>query len=189
MDKDEALAICFANLKGTKDKNLIATAKALQFLKSLPDYDSNEKVGNAVGVSGETVREFLTLLRLPSSIQDLFEQRQLRSLEKGRRLWQLARHRPELVEDTAKAISRLSTWDSRHVIDYILRNPNVAVDEAVKAVIESKTIVENEYYVVAILLEEQYRLLSEEARKQKLAIDVLVTSIVQHWLESNSDAR
>lgn len=188
MDKDEALATCFANLKGIKDKNLIATAKALQFLKSLPEYGSNEKVGNAVGVSGEVVREFLALLRLPGDIQDLFEQRQLRTLEQGRRLWQLARRRPELLKDAAKAIAKLSAWDSRHVIDYIIRNPGVTVDEAIKAIMESKTIVEHEYYVVAILSEEQYRLLSEQARRRNLAMDVLVTSIVQHWLESHGDA-
>lgn len=187
MDSEEALAICFANLKGSKDKDLLGTARALQYLRSLPEYSSNEKLGKAVGVSGETIREFLTLLRLPKEIQSLFEQRQLRSLEHGRRLWQLVRNRPELLQETARAISDMTAWDGRHVVDYILRNPQVSVTEAKRAVMESKTIIEHEFHVVAILSEEEYRLLANEARKRQVAVDVLVTSIVQQWLKSRGD--
>jgi hypothetical protein len=184
VDKEEALAICFANLKGSKDKDLLGTARALQYLRGLHEYSSNEKLGKAVGASGETVREFLTLLKLPKKIQSLFEQRELRSLEQGRRLWQLARNRPELLQETAHAISNITAWDGRHVIDYILRNPQVSAIEAKRAVMESKTIVEHEFHVVAIISEEDYRLLADEARKRRVPVDILVTSIVQEWLKS-----
>jgi len=187
VDEDEALAICFANLKGHKDKNLIDTAKALQYLKGLPQYGSNQKVGEAVGVSAEVVREFLTLLSLPKTIQSLFEQRQLKRLEQSRRLWQLARHRPGLLEETAITISDLSAWDGRHVIDYIIRNPGASPSEARKKVIESKTIKEREYHVIAILSEEEYRKLAGQAHRQKVSVDVLVSSIVHNWLESQID--
>lgn len=183
MDKEEALAICFANLKGYKDKDLLSTARALQYLKDLAEYGSNEKVGQAVDVSGETVREFLTLLRLPKAIQSLFEQGQLKRLEQGRRLWQLGRTKPGLLEETAQAISDLTAWDGRHVIEYLLRNPGVSVPEAKRAVIESKTITEKEFHVIALLSEKEYALLAEEAHRRKVAVDVLVTSVVQQWLE------
>jgi hypothetical protein len=187
MDKEQALAICFANLKGAKDKDLLGTARALQYLRTLPEYDSNEKLTKAVGVSAETIREFLALLKLPEGIQSLFEQRQLKSLEQGRRLWQLARTRPDLLEETAQAISDLTAWDGRHVIDYILRNPQVSVTEAKSAIMESKTTTEQEFHVIALLSEEEYGLLADEAGKRMVAVDILVTSIVQHWLKSRND--
>lgn len=187
MDKEEALAICFANLKGYKDKDLIGTAKALQYLKGLPDYGSNQKVGKAVGVSGEVVREFLTLLRLPDTIQSLFEQRQLKHLEQSRRLWQLARLNPSLLEETAQGITDLNALDGRHVIDYILRNPGVSVSEAKRRVLESKTITEQEFHVIALVSEDEYRLLADEAKKRKVAVDALVSSIVRQWLKSRGN--
>lgn len=184
MNKEEALAICFANLKGSKDKDLLGTARALQYLKSFPEYKSNQKLGEAVGVSGETVSEFLTILRLPAEIQYLFEQRRLKSLEHGRRLWQLARTKPELLQETVEAISGMTAMDGRYLIDYIVRNPGVPVSEAKRTVMESKSVTKEEFHVIALLSDKEYRLLVNEARKREIPVDVLVTLIVRQWLES-----
>jgi len=185
MDKEKALAICFTNLKGCKDKDLVGTAEALRFLKNLPEYRTNEKVGQAVGVSGEMVREFLAIFKLPEPIQSLFRQRQLKRLEQVRRLWQLARKEPSLLEDAAQAISTLSAWDGRDLIDLILRHPQMPIEEAKRAVLESKTVKEREFHVIAILKEEEYKKLAAESRKRKIAVDVLVTNIVTGWLQSH----
>ena len=187
VDKDEAFAICFLNLKGYKDKDIYRTAKALQYLKNLPEYGSNEKVGEAVGVSGEVVREFLTLFKLPEPIQDLFRERKLIWLEQCRRLWQLAKTRPNVLEETANAIFDITAWDSRQVIEHIIRNPSISVLEAKKAVLESKPEKKNEYHVIALLDEEYFKLLSREAVKRNVSVSSLVTSVVQKWLESQSD--
>lgn len=183
MDRDQALAICFANLKGPKDKDLLATARALQYLKALPEYGSNAKVGRALGVSGEIVREFLTLLTFPEGIQVLFEDGQLK-LEHGRRLWQLGRRRPELLKQVAEAMTDMSAMDARHFVEYILKHPELSVSEARMKLVESKTVTKREFHVIALLSEEQYKLLAEKARKRKVDVDVLVTSIVRRWLES-----
>ena len=187
MDKDEALVICFTNLKGSKQKDLISTAKALQYLKRFPEYSSNKKLGRGVGVSGEIVREFLTLLRLPPNIQVLFEQRKLKSLEQARRLWQLARSRPEIVEGVAEKIADVSAWDARHIIDYMIRNRNVTVEDAKKIILESKTKVEHEYHVIAILPEDKYLLLAKEAKNINKSVALLVTQIVKEWLVSQEN--
>ena len=184
MDEEEAYAVCFTNLKGGKDKNLLMTANALQYLKNLPKYRSNQKVGEAVGVNHETVREFLTLLKLPKPIQDMFEQGLLKRLEQSRRLWQLSRTRPDLLEDVANAISDVGTKDAQQIIEHILRNPGLSVFKAKDAVIKSKTLKEREFHVIALLPEDDYRVLTSEAKKQNIAVDALVTSIVQDWLKS-----
>jgi len=187
MNKEEAFVICFTNLKGSKDKELIRTAKALQYLRNLPEYNSNNKVGKAVGVSGEIVREFLTILKLPNNIQVLFEQKKLRRLEQARRLWQLARNRPDILDDTAKAISDMTAWDARHLVDFISRNPEKPVKDAKEAVMNSKTKIEHEFHVIALLSENEYRQLSQISRQKKMAIDALVTSIMQKWLEEETN--
>lgn len=187
MDKEQALAICFTNLKGSKDKDLLRTAEALQFLRNLPEYNSNKKVGAVVGVSGETVREFLTLLKLPEHVQNLFKERRLRELEQARRLWQLARIRPDLLEETAEAVSGMLSWDARHLVDYIIRNPNTTVAEAKERILQAKTIIVKEYHVISLLSEDEYKMLSEQARKRKLPVDVLVSNVVKDWLSSQEN--
>jgi hypothetical protein len=183
VDRDQALAICFANLKGPKDKDLLGTARALQYLKALPEYGSNAKVGKAVGVSGEIVREFLTLLTLPEGIRGLFEDGQLK-LEHGRRLWQLGRRRPQVLQEVADVMTGMSAMDARHLAEYVLKHPELSVSEARIKLAESKTVTEREFHVVALLSEEQYRLLTQEARERKVDVNVLVTSIVRQWLRS-----
>ena len=190
MDEEEALAICFANLKGQKSKkNIIATAQALQFLKGKPGYGSDKKVGEAVGVSGEIVREFLTVLKLPKEIQLLFESGHLRYLEQSRRLWQLERANPGLLEEAVQNISDLTALDGQHVIVHLIKNPNMPVAQARKEVLDSKTVVEQEFHVIALLSAEEYKLLSNESRKRDIAPSILVTTIVQDWLESHGYAK
>ena len=186
MDETEALAICFQNLKGAKHKDLLATARALQFLKGLPGNDSNAKVGQAVGVSGEIVREFLTLLKLPSELQPLFEQHKL-GLEQGRKLWQLTNSRPDILCQVALTLVRLSAMDSRGLIEYLLRHPDTTVAQAEKVIVQSRTVIEREFHVIALLSEEQYGRLEASAKKRGDTVDVLVTDIVQEWLESTND--
>lgn len=184
MNREEALAICFANLKGPRDKDLLKTARALSYLKSLPDFGSNEKVGKAVGVSGEIVREFLALLRLPEPIQHLLGQGRL-SLEQGRRLWQLGRQRPEILQATAEAMTNLSVIDSRHLVDHLLRHPDLSVAKATRRILDSKIVTEREFHVVAILSEGRYRELEKRSRRHKMGASELVTAIVQDWLTSD----
>jgi hypothetical protein len=182
VDFDEALAVCLANLKGTRDKDLLGTARALQYIKSLPAFGSNAKVGQAVGVSGEIVREFLSLLHLPNEIQALFEERQL-GLEQGRRLWQINRRRPDVIREVAEAMLGITSVDGRHLVDYLLKHPDVAVSEAKEQILAAKATHEREFHVIALMNEAQYQRLRHAAGQKGMAVNDLVTDIVHHWLE------
>ncbi len=182
MDKQEALAVSFANLgKSAKQKDLLQTAIALSYLRSLPEYGSNDKVAAAVGFSREIVREFLTILKLPPDIQKLFEPGGLK-LEHARRLWQLSRRRPGILHESADAMSDMGAIDARHLVDHLLRFPQMSVAEAKQAIIAAKTIKEVEYHVIAILSEDQYSCLQAAARARRMSVDQLVSSIVGQWL-------
>jgi hypothetical protein len=182
MVQDRDRAIAFANLKGSKDKDLIKTAEALQRLKS--HYGSNSKVGEELGVSGEIVRQFLTLLKLPQEFRELFDQRLL-GLEHGRRLWQLARRRPHALSDAAKEIQGMTALDGRAFVIYLLAHPELTAHEARQRVIDSKTTVTREFHVIALLSEKSFQKLRRHAKRLGKSVDQTVTSIVEDWLLAN----
>ena len=185
-DKNEALATCFRNLKGSKSKDLLLTAKALKYLKSLPEFRSNKQVGDAVGVSGEIVRQFMALLDLPASVETHFEQRTL-GLEHGRRLWQIQRTRPSIVEQVAEAMVSMTAMEARDLVEYLVRTPTASVEDGLRALEAAKLDISHEYHVVAILGEEAYTSLESRARKHKVRVNELVTAIVSSWLEADRD--
>lgn len=186
MTKEEDFAIAYANLKGPRDKDYIGTAEALKRLKSYPEYNSDRKLAQHLPVSREMIREFLTLLKLPEEIQSQFGSEGLK-LEHGRRLWQLTRKRRDLQREVAGAMAGLRAHEARHLVDYVLNHPDIRAAEARERILDAKPKVTKEYHVIAILSEVEYRALAKEARKKKLPVDALVTSIVQSWLASSSD--
>ena len=185
MTHDEAIAIGFANLKGSKTKNLILTARALQFLKTSSTYDTNKQLGALFGVSGEVVREFLSLLQLPDDLQCLLEERKL-SLEHGRRLFQLLRSRPDILQSAAEAMQELTAIEARHLGDYLIRHPRCSVEEAKVELMKAKTTKIHEYHVVAILDKQDYKRLSKLAELRGVSMNDLVSQILIQWLRSEN---
>lgn len=184
--KNAALATCFRNLKGSKTKELMRTARALKCLKELAEYRSNKELGEAVGVSGEIVRQFISLLDLPHSVQSLLEQGKL-GLEQGRRLRQLHRKRPSIVYEAAREMCSMSAMETRDIVEYLIRTPDASVRESLMSLDAAKTLIEEEYHIDAILDGEAYRLLATHARNKKVSVNDLVSSIVSSWLEGDSD--
>ena len=188
LDKREALAICFRNLKGTKAKDFLLTARALKYLKGLPEFHSNKRLGEEVGVSGEIVRQFIALLDLPPSVQSHLEQGTL-GLEQGRRLWQLDQTRPSVVEDAARAMGSMTAMEARDFVEYLIRTPAASVQEALAALEAAKPNVSHEYHVDAALDENAYQALAAQAREQRIRVNDLVSMIVNRWLEEDRDVR
>jgi hypothetical protein len=185
-DRAEALAICHQNLKGSKSKDLLLTARALQYLKSLRDFKSNQHVGEAVGVSGEMVRQFIGLLDLPLSVQSRLAQGEL-GLEHGRRLRQLGQDRPDVVDSAAETMTSMTAMDARDLVEYLIREPAASVDDSMAALNAAKQIVQNEYHIDTVLDETAFRRLSAHARHQGMRATDLASSIVNRWLEENDN--
>lgn len=185
MDRNQAVAICFANLKGSKTKNLLLTARALKYLRNLPEFRSNKAVGGEVGVSGEIVRQFITLLDLPVSVQSRFAGGSL-GLEQGRRLWQLARSRATILEDAAAAMAGMTAMETRDLVEYLIRSPSASIEHALAALDAAHTQIAHEYHIDAVLGPDAYASLQAHARRQKIKVNVLVTRVIQGWLERPS---
>ena len=141
-----------------------------------------------MGVSGEIVRQFIALLDLPPSVQSYLEQRAL-GLEQGRRLWQLNRTRPFVVEDAARAVRSMTAMETRDLVEYLIRTPTASVQDGLKALEAAKPNISHEYHIDAILDERAYRSLAEQAREQRVRVNDLVSMIINRWLEKDRDAR
>lgn len=186
MDRNSALTICFGNLKGSRSKDLLETARALKFLKDLPEYGSNQKVADQVGVSGEIVRQFISLLDLPPSVLEHIGESRL-GLEQGRRLRQLYRDRPSIVDPAAEAMLSMTAMEARDFADYLRRNPASTVEDAIVAVETAKATIVTSHLVGALLTESEFNKLSLLAKKRKLDQNQLATNIIRQWIESNDD--
>ena len=186
LDQAEALTICFRNLKGPKVKDLLLTAEALQCLKRLPAFGSNQRVGEAVGVSGEIVRQFIGLLDLPPSVQSYLAKGVL-GLEQGRRLGQISKTRPDVVESTAQAMTSMTAMDARGLAEYLIRDSEASVEDGLQALEAAKQVVNKEYHIDTVLDDAAYRLLATHARQRKVRITDLASSILNRWLEENDN--
>ena len=183
-DKAEALVVCFRNLKGAKAKDLLLTAQALQYLKALPEFGSNSSVAEAVGVSGEMVRQFIGLLNLPPTILEYLDQGKL-GLEHGRRLGQLKKFRNDLLEQAAEAMTELTAMEARDLTEHLIRNPDTSVQESLESLEAAKQIVNKQYHVGLLFDEETYRLLESHSRRRQMRTTELATLIVSKWLKGH----
>lgn len=139
-------------------------------------------MGEEVGVSGEIVRQFIALLDLPPSLQAYLAQGKL-GLEQGRRLWQLYRARPQVLEEAAQAMLSMTAMETRDLAEYLIRTPTASVQDGLAALEAVKPTVSHEYHIDAILDERAYHLLVTQARERRLRVNNLVSTIINDWLE------
>ena len=187
MGRLEDIAIAIKNMKGSKTKDLVATAEALRRLKTEPDLNSNKKLGEALGHSGEIVRQFLALLEFEDNqdIMALFRSRKL-GLEQGRRLKQLKDRFPRdfaLPGRAALAMESLTAHQSRELVDYLVSHPEVGVEKAAEQVLSSQKRTIQEYMIVALLDQEHYQQLVAHSRRRRIDRNTLVTQVMLAWLE------
>lgn len=186
VNRNEDLAICFANLKGQRAKDLLGTAKALSRLKTLPEYKTNSRLGRTLGVSGEIVRQFLSLLALPTEVQDFLRDGKL-GLEHGRRLAQLQSKTrdSQLTVRVATEMVGMSAHDGRAMVEHLLGHPGMSAEEARQAIAQSKPIEKHTYAIVASLDANLFNELRGRAATRKVSVNDLVKSIVERWLGEN----
>jgi hypothetical protein len=182
--REKAVAVALANLKGTHHKDLLRTARALEYLATISG--SQKAAAEAVGVSREIVREFLSLLRLPPDVQAMLASGELPTLEQGRRLAQLARYRPREVKAAANEMTHMSAHDSRALTEYLIAHREVTPSEASAVLAGSKDVVTREFHVVAILSEDEYQRLLRLARNQDQTPDGYVSALVRGAIERDT---
>ena len=190
MGRLEDIATAIRNMKGSKTKDLVATAEALRRLKKEPDLNSNKRLGEALGHSGEIVRQFLALLEFEDNqdIMTLFRSGKL-GLEQGRRLKQLKARFPHdiaLPKRAAFAMESLTAHQSRELVDYLIGHPDVSVETATEKVLSSQIHSIQEHVIIALLDQEHYQQLAAQSRRRQIPRDTLITQVIKDWLEQQN---
>lgn len=184
VDTDTALGIAARNLKGPRDKNVLLTAEALALIRRDLDNGSTAAVAKRVQVSREIVREFINLLALPEAIQERFRRGALRTLEQGKKLHQLKLTRRDDLEATAEAMEHMTAHQSRDLVAYLIKHPEVGVSEAVAAIDDAKTRETRLFVVVMDLDEDDFRDLEVYSGRRGLGTAAAAAELVRNGLEA-----
>lgn len=180
MDETTADAILLANYKGSKRKpsNLLTIARATRF--KIRQWKSIRKVAEAFGVSAQQVREFNSLLDLPTEVQALFEGHRT-GVSKWYELSKLSD--PKKQSELGRFVVNLGAIDTRAVVDYVRRHPEEPVEACVQRVLESKTVKEDIHIIVVPLNQATFHALHEESQKLSIPLENLASKFIEEGLK------
>lgn len=180
LDEETALAIIFANTKRKKRKeNLLTIAKAFNYLVKL--YGSQKSVAKKVGLSGEMIRQFLAVLKLPQEVQKLFSNRDIDSVDIAKEL--LALKEPMKQIAAAKAVVKLSSKDIRD-LKRLVKESNIPVEAAKRTLLNAKPKGLNIF--IMDFNGETYKSIEEHSKILKIKPADLVKMIVMDWLKTKN---
>ncbi len=138
-DPDLLLRQLIENLQ-RQDLNDIEQARAFARLRArlveehgrLPDHELDEAVGAAVGLSGRTVRRYLSLLELPDDVQQLIRRREL-NVTQAQHLRRVASPKTQLELARFAVDEGMSAADLSRLVAYFAANPNLTLETALQA--------------------------------------------------------
>lgn len=177
MDEETSLAVIFGNTRRkARQVDLVTLARSIEYLVEL--YGSTKKVGDAVGLSAEMVRELLVPLKLVPEVQRLVSERVIDRIDVAR---ELSKFRdPEAQIAGARLLAHLATDDLRN-IRRLARTLRLSIEEAKERVLDAKP--EEMHIFVLDFDKKTYRWLLDAARAEGREPPELVRQIVMDWLQ------
>lgn len=179
-DEATALATALSNTRRKKrPDDLVTVSNAMKYLEGL--YKSQEAIATKLGLSVEMVRQFLTVLKLPKTVQALFASRRIDSVDIAKELAALGNKKRQ--ESAARAITNSPSKDVRD-IKRLIKMGHFHVKDAKKAVLEAKP--ESLNIFVLDFDDDTLRKLVKQARARKMKPAELVRDIVIKWLKTKT---
>lgn len=179
-EEEELLADLYIDLKGAKNKrdNWIDIAKKCR--KAAHHFGSTKNAAEKLGVSYSLLRSIISLLELPTEVQNLVRENRILYDAAQRLLTLPDKQRIEV----AKEIVDMPSHKQREVIQYAKGHPRDRITKIVQRV-KTRPKQETEKIRVAVvpLREEVYNSLSPCAAKRKISVEKLVLEIIREWAE------
>ncbi len=97
-----------------------------------PDGELDDAVGQAVGLTGRTVRRYLGLLELPDEVQQLIRQGEL-NVTQAQHLRRISNPRTQIELAQAAAEEGMSAAEIGRLAAYFVANPNLTLETALQA--------------------------------------------------------
>lgn len=182
MDWNEksALALLFGNTKRkSRSTDLLTLAHAADYL--VRRYGSQKAVASRLGLSAEMIREFLSALRLPSSVQAMIADRTIDRLDVVRELASLPDAESQV--EAARIVAACASKDVRD-IKRLVKHGGVEVTHAQKAVLDAKP---KGFHIFLIdLSDEHYRALLNFSRDLSTGPAELARHIIVDWINARA---
>ncbi len=188
MDKDTARAILIANLKGDKIKRspLLTIAEAVHVLVEDEGYGAYKKLAKEFDVTRSDIASFDRMLKHPPAIKKLIEKGEI-LIDASTKLASI-RDTSRRIE-LAKVVAGMSAFDTRYIIDYAKKHPELTAEECKKAVLGSKAITRELHAVVVPLEAELFIQFKNKADRKGLKLEEAAKIAVQSWLHEKGGHR
>lgn len=177
LDEATALSILFSNTRRKKrNVDLLTIAKSCEYLVGL--YGSQRAVADRIGISAEMIREFLTTLKLPASVQELVSSRRIDSIDIVRELSALSDSSKQSA--AAEALVHTPSKDVRD-IRRLIRGTEVSIEDAIKVVSVAKP--KGLHIFLLDFDDETYKAIMKQSTLANTKPAELLRSIVTDWLK------
>lgn len=181
MKEEKALAILLANLKGQREKrsSLLDIAEAAHELKLL--YGTNDEVASKVGVSRTMIQQFDRIAALANPVKEMIKKGELGMLavDKAYRISTLPQKTQLAV---ARVVADLPEKETRFIITYAKRNPDLPAEEYRKRILESKTVTKERHLILCLVDDETYDRLNAAAKRSKVSVEKIVKRYIDSGL-------
>jgi uncharacterized short protein YbdD (DUF466 family) len=183
MDKDEAKAILIANLKGSKSKRtpLLTIAEAVRLLINDKEYGSSSKVAESFGVKRQTIEAFEKMNDQPEEMKKMIQEGQI-LIDASTKLSSILD--PQKRVKFAKVVAGLSAFDTRYVVDYYKKHPDLSPEECKKAVFDSKTVTNDIHLIVVPLDADQFDRFRSVSKRMGLKLEQAAKIALKEWVQN-----
>lgn len=181
MDKETAEAILIANLKGSKRKRspLLTIAEAIRLLLKHGEYKSSKRLAEVFGVSRQIVESFDKMNDQPEEIRKLIAEGKI-LIDANTKLASI----PDINKriKIAKAVAGLTAFETRDIIDYWKKHPELSVEECKETVLKSKTLTKEIHLIIVPLENSQFDEFQKIAKNKGMKIDEAAILAIREWI-------
>lgn len=183
MDIDEAKSILIANLKGSKRKrsSLITIAKATRLL--LRNYRSTKNLAEDFDVSRPIIESFDKINDQPEEIKKLIAEGKI-LLDASTKLSTISDITKRI--ELANAVAGLTAFDTRYVVDYWKKHPELSAEKCKRIVLNSKSIKKVIHVLVIPLEAKHYNAFQLAAKAKGLKSEDAARLAIMEWLEKHN---
>jgi len=178
LDEETALSIIYANTKRKKRSvDLLTIARSCEYLVGL--YGSQKAVAEQADLHGEMIRQFMSVLKLPTEVQDLISRRQIDRLDVAYRIAMIKDPAQQIA--AARAMADLTLSKDVRDITKLVRKAGSSIEESKKRIIEAKP--KGLHIFMMDFKDKTYNSICKKAKERGVGPAELVKQIVEDWLD------
>lgn len=181
------LAELFLELKGRKEKRhdwMTLAEMCDQIVKEFGN--SVADAAKKLRVSTSLLNSIIRLKNLDPRVQEMVRKR-LILFDSAQRLNTISPY--DRQYDVSRLLIGLSNKQQRDLIQHALRYPEIDLTDFRKRLTGEKTRRENIRVVILPIRDEAYRSLQNASRREGVAVEVLLTRVVEEWLEGREKTK